>query len=189
MAVRKGYLLVADTLDPESSDLAASVRRWLIIGGYILGGQGTLQTVLMFMNWGSPFYEFVSHRYLRPLYLLATICLLLSPPLLITGCWAFQHHKSWARTILLTYAGSWIAGLFANVVVRIVDMLSRPPSPLGWSWANVVSMVVYPFGYFIYSSVFAAALALCLMRPEIRDYFPESGRGFAPVFKDEGGLS
>jgi hypothetical protein len=174
--------IVTDVTDPGSGELAERLRRWIVVAGYVVGGWGILQAIWIFIAWGLPFItRSFGTWYLTPIYRLAAPLYLASPLLLVVGCWGFQRHRRWARTVLLTYAGTWITGLLGMQGVLFVDTLSG--NFVGLTFMQRFSVAVGSFDLLVYASVYPALLVLCLMRREIRDRFPEFRTGFAPILR------
>jgi hypothetical protein len=183
LAVKGAAPTVADLRAPTSSDLAERLRRWIVIAGYVLGGWAILQTLLILIAWGLPFNRYFPIELLTPIHRLATALYLVSPLPLIAGCWGFQHHKRWARPVLLTYSGMWIGSLFALQGVEFIDTLSGAYGDL--SFRQKFSMALGGFDRLVYASVYPVSLILCLIWPEVRDHFPEFRTGFAPILTRE----
>jgi hypothetical protein len=175
---------MVDVSNDTSSELAGRLRRWIVFAGYVLGGWATLQVVLMFVAWGmEPFHRGFRFEWLTPIHRLSVALWMSAPVLLIAGCWGFQQHRRWARPVLLTYAGMWIAGVFGVHVVQFIDTLSGAFGD--FTFRQAFSMALDGFDLAIYSSVFPVSLVLCLTRPEVRDHFPECRVGFAPILGGE----
>jgi hypothetical protein len=161
----------------------AMLRRWIVVAGYILGGWAILQGALNLMAWGLPFNFSFRIEILIPIHRIAVAAYMVAPLLLIAGCWGFQHHRRWARPVLLTYAVLWIVAVFGVQLVQLIDTLSGAYGDL--NFGQVFSIALGGFDLAVYASVFPVLLALCLLRPEIRDHFPEFRSGFAPIMGDE----
>jgi hypothetical protein len=174
---------VADVSDRTSSELAERLRRWIVVAGYVLGGWAILQAALTIIAWGLPFNRYFRVELLTAIHRLAAALYLVSPLLLVAGCWAFQHHRRWARPVLLTYAGMWIAGVFGVQVVQFIEMLSGAYGDL--TFRQQFGTALGGFDLSVYASVFPVSLVLCLTRPEVRDQFPEFRTGFAPIVSGE----
>jgi hypothetical protein len=117
----------------------------------------------------------------------ATLLYLVSPLILITGCWGFQRHLRWARPLLVTYACAWIAALFGMQVVVAINSLSGTIDQNTFSqsvWQHI-SLVAGSLELPMYGSVYAVFLLWCLSRPELRDQFSQGPRGFTPIVKDD----
>jgi hypothetical protein len=174
---------VANQIERTSSELAEQLRRWIVVGGYLLGGWSLLQSILMFSVWGLPFNRHFLIEILTPIHRLATALWLVAPPLLVIGCWRFQQHRRWARPALLTAAGVWIGGVFGIHVVDFIAFLSAPHR--SFTSGEILSLAAGRLDLAVYSSVFSVSIILCLTRREVRDEFPEFRAGFTPVFKGE----
>jgi hypothetical protein len=174
---------VADASDGTSSDLAERLRRWIVVPGYVLGAWAIFRSAVMLIAWGLPFNRYFRIELLTPVHRLATALFYLSPLLLVAGCWGFQHHRPWARPVLLTYAGMWIAGIFGLQLVEFIETLSGAYGDL--SFRQQLSMALGQFDLSVYSGVFPVSVVLCLARPEVRDHFPEFRSGFAPILSSE----
>ena len=174
---------MADVSDRTSSDLAERLRRWIVVAGYVLGAWGIIQVALTLVAWGLPFNRDFGIEWLTPIQRLATGFWMLAPLLLVAGCWGLGRHRSWARPVLLTYAGMWIAGVFGGQVVQFIDMLSGEYGEL--TFRQLCSMVLAGLDLAVYASVFPVSMVLCLLRPEVRDHFPEFRAGFAPIVGGE----
>jgi hypothetical protein len=168
---------------PASRSLAAELRRWIVIAGYVLGGWAIVQSALNLAAWGLPFNFSYGIGVLEPIDRVAKVLHLLAPLLLVAGCWGFQHHRPWARPVLLTYAGTWVVGLFGVLGVSVVDTMSGSYGDL--TSRQMFTMALNRLDIFVYASVYPVVLVLCLMRPEVRDQFPEFRGGFAPVMDDK----
>jgi hypothetical protein len=167
-----------------SSELAERLRRWMVVAGYILGGWAVLQVALTLVAWGLlPFNRGFRIGLLTPIHRLATAFWMVAPALLVAGCWGFQQHRRWARPVLLTYAGMWIVGVFGAQVVQFIDTLSGAYGD--HTFRQLFSTALGGFDFALYASVFPALLVLCLLRPEVRDHFPEFRPGFAPIVSGE----
>jgi hypothetical protein len=171
--------VVADANDRSSHELAQRLRRWIVVAGYALGGWAILQVALTLVAWGLPFSRGFRIGLLTPIHRLTTALWLLAPLLLVVGSWGLQQHRRWARPVLLTYAGMWIAGVFGAQVVRFIDTLSGAYGDL--TFRQQFSAALGGFDLAVYASVFPVSLVLCLLRPEVRDHFPEYRAGFAPI--------
>src|SRR5687768_7105437 len=111
--MREDSETVAEVLGSTSGDLADRLRRWIVIAGYVLGAWTVFQTTSLLIAFGLPFNRHFRVELLTSIHRVGTLLYLVSPLLLLSGCWGFQHHRRWARPVLLTYAGTWIAGLLA----------------------------------------------------------------------------
>jgi hypothetical protein len=169
-------------------ELVERLRKWIIVGGYALGGWVLFQNVLMVLAWGPSIFS----RHFRfaasvPIQRLAVLLWLASPVLLLVGCWGFQRHRPWARPVLLTYAGAAVAGMFGMQVVHLADILSGAGGEM--SFRQVLSAALGQLDLAVWASVFPAFVYLCLGRPEVRDTFPEFHHGFTPVGRwDDGAV-
>jgi hypothetical protein len=170
---------MTDRSEHPSSELAERLRLWIVLAGYILGGWAILQIALMLMAWGLPFKAGFRFRIMVPIHRLATAMYLVSPFLLVAGCWGFHRHRRWARTVLLTYAGTWVAAVFGMRIVQFIDTLSGTYGDL--SSLAIFSMALSGIDLAVYTSVFPVLMVLCLARPEVRDQFPEFRAGFTPI--------
>src|SRR5687767_14556147 len=115
---------VADEPDAISSDLAEQLRRWIVVAGLALAAWAIVQMILIFVVWEQPFNRGFRIWLLMPIYRLAAMLYLVSPLILVAGCWGFKQHRRWARPVLLTYAGMWIAGVLGLHGVQFIDTLS-----------------------------------------------------------------
>ena len=174
---------MADVIHRTSSELAERLRRWIVIAGYVLGGWAILQVALTLIAWGLPFNHYFRIEWLTPIHRLATALWMVAPLLLVAGCWGFQQHRRWARPVLLTYAGMWIVGVFGAQGVQFIDTLSGAYGDL--PFRQLFSMALGGLDLAVYASVFPVSVVLCLMRPEVRDHFPEFRTGFAPIVGSE----
>jgi len=174
---------VADTSDHTSSKLAERIRRWIVGAGYILGGWAILQSALLLLTWGLPFNRYFRIEVLTPIHRLATASWLVAPLVLVAGCWGLQQHRRWARPVLLTYAVMWVAGMFGAQAVQFIDSVSGAHGDL--TFRQLLTMALSGFDLAVYASVFPVLLVLCLLRPEVRDHFPEFRSGFAPIINGE----
>jgi hypothetical protein len=178
-------LSVADMSDRTSSELAERLRRWIVVAGYLLGGWAILQAALNLVAWGLPFNRGFRIGFLTLIHRLATALWMVAPLLLVAGCWGFQQHRSWARPVLLTYAGMWIAGVFGAQVVQFIDTLSGAYGDV--TFRQLFSMALSGLDLAVYASVFPVSLVLCLLRPDVRDQFPEFRMGFGPIVGGKSG--
>lgn len=168
----------------QSTELAERIRRWIIVAGYVLGAWAILQSALLLISDGLPFNIIFRPYLLIPIHRLAVILWLVSPLLLVIGCWGFQHHQRWAKSILLTYAGTWIAGVFLIQCVQFIDSIAGGYGDV--TAGRHFRFALGLFDLFVYSSVYPVLLILCLTRPGIRDNFAEFRPGFTPVIDESG---
>jgi hypothetical protein len=160
--------------------LADRIRRWIVIGGCILGGWALLQNAFMLLAWGPSIYA----RYFRfgilvPIHRLSVMVWFAAPLLLLIGCWGFHRHRPWARPVLLAYAATWFVGLLGVQSVQFIDILSGQRGDL--SFRQILNVAVSHFDLLLYATVFPAFVFLSLRRPEVRDTFPEFRPGFTPI--------
>lgn len=175
---------MADMLGPTSGDLADRLRRWIVVAGYVLGGWAILQAAAILIAWGLPFNRHFRSEWLTQIHRVGMALYLVSPLVLVSGCWGFQHHRRWARPVLLTYAGMWIAGLLAMQGVHFLETLSGAYSD--FTFRQHFSLALGNFDLLLYASVYPVSLILCLTRPEVRDQFAEFRTGFAPILDADG---
>jgi hypothetical protein len=168
-----------DGSETRSSDLAERLRLWIVLGGYILGGWAIIQFALSLIAWGPPFQRFFRIEILTPIHWLSSAMLLVSPLLLLAGCWGFQRHRRWARPVLFTYAGMWVAGLLGVKIAQFVNMLDGAYGDM--SSTALFSSALGTLDLAVYASVFPIFVVLCLTHPAVRDQFPEFRAGFAPI--------
>lgn len=163
-----------------SGELAERLRRWIVVGGYILGGWALLQSAFMLLVWGPDLYN-RGFRYMIfvPIHRLSVMLWLASPLLLLVGCWGFQRHRPWARPVLLSYAGAAVVGMLGIQAVHFTDILSGSYGDR--TFRQVLSAAVSQFDLVVWASVFPAFVYLSLGRPEVRDTFPEFRPGFTPL--------
>jgi hypothetical protein len=163
-----------------TDELAGRLRRWIVVGGCILGGWAILQNAFMLLAWGPTiFARYFPYRVLVPVHRLSVMLWLAAPMILLAGCWGFHRHRPWARPVLLTYAAAAVAGLIGTQAVHFIDILTG--GHRGLTYRQALSSAVSQLDLVIYASVFPAFVLLSLGRPEVRDTFPEFRPGFAPV--------
>jgi hypothetical protein len=172
-----------DSSGRASSDLAGQLRCWLVFAGYILGGWAILNEISLFAAWGLPFNRPFRFVILNAIYRLASWLYFVSPVVLLAGCWGFQQHRRWARPVLLTYAGMWIAGVLGLHLVMFVKMLSGAYGDT--TLRQRLGSSISALDIAVYASVFPVSLVLCLARREMRDHFPEFRTGFSPILGGE----
>ena len=169
-----------------SDGLADHLRRWIIVGGLVLGGWGLVENLLMLAAWGPAVYE----RHFRfaalvPLHRLSVAMWYVAPPLLLVGCWAFYRHRPWARPVLLAYAAVAVGGLLGVQVAHFADVLSGARGDL--TFRQVLSGAVGQLDLLVFGSVFPAFVFLSLRRPEVGDTFAAGRGGFVLTPREPGG--
>lgn len=171
-------------LPAPSTELAERLRRWIVVGGFILGGWVLLQNGLMLLAWGElTFSRWFQFRILVPVHRLSIMLWLASPLLLLVGCWGFQRHRQWARPVLLCYAGAAVVGMLGTQTVHFIDILSGSYGEQ--SFRQLLSAALSQFDLLVWASVFPAFVYVSLGRPEVRDTFPEFRPGFTPVHRND----
>lgn len=167
-----------------SSELAEQLRRWIVVGGYALGGWVLLQNTLLLLAWGPVIFT-RDFRFMvfMPIHRLAVMLWLASPLLLLMGCWGFQRRRRWARPVLLAYAGAACAGLCATQALHFADIVSGSGASGDLTYPQVFVTALGQFDLLIWGSVFPAFVYFSLGRPEVMAAFPESRRGFSPILR------
>ena len=179
---------MTDSLHPRNapSEIAGHLRRWIIVGGLLLGGWGLFENLLMLAAWGPAVYaRHFRFAALVPLHRLAVAMWLAAPPLLLVGCWAFHRHRPWARPALLAYVAVSVGGLLGVQVAHFADVLSGARGDL--AFRQVLSGAVGQLDLLVFGSVFPAFVFLSLRRPEVIDTFAADRGGFPPLTAREPG--
>jgi hypothetical protein len=130
-----------------------------------------------------PFHRIFALPVITDLHRFATVGVLIAPALLVAGSWGFQHHRTWGRPLMLTYAWLFGLSLFVARSIQLADELFDSPDVHTRAQA-----VAFGFGTLdlpVYASVYAVVLILVLNRPELRDTFTEPGGGFSPIFREK----
>lgn len=161
------------------------LRRLIVIGGYAMGACWLLEALLRSLT---GLIEL--HRVRIPLprlvfALWAEFALLAASGLLLSGTWAFQKHRRWGRPVLFASAGLMIATVVASHAIFLFDqvmMVTYSPDVVGLRKAAIITGGI---SLAICQSLFPVILVLCLRRPELTDSFPDSHRGFPPLFDSE----
>jgi hypothetical protein len=137
---------------------------WVTIGGLALGTFGTFHSVTSLSFGVSPSERgFISAR-LQAVHHLALVTIVASQVLQLIGSAALWRRRLLGRTLLLTYASVYLAGLILVQTMRAIDTASY----IGPATAGQRAMVALSEMHLvIYGSVFPLFLAVVLTRPWI----------------------
>jgi MprA protease rhombosortase-interaction domain-containing protein len=100
--------------------------------------------------------------------------------LLVAGAWGFQRRRRWGRPFLIAHAVLTIVTVASMHVVSLIQYL-----PVLNGLPTKLATLTGEINLAMCECLFAIFLLLCLRRPELRDAFSHSGRGFAPLFAPE----
>jgi hypothetical protein len=171
-----------DERTSEPRPLVNYLRTCIVVFGYVLGGWSILEFILVFAVRGLPFVRSSPIPALGSMNLVAMALWIISPLLLVIGCWGLQHHRRWARTVLLTYSALWVAGVIGTRAIVLLDTRFWLSSG---SILRRLSVAVGTLDSTIYGSAFPVLVILFLMRPEMRVNSLDLQSGFTPVLKQE----
>jgi hypothetical protein len=172
----------ADDERTSARPLVNYLRACIVVFGYVLGGWSILEFILVFAVLGLPFVRSSPIPALGSMNLVAMALGIISPLLLVVGCWGLQHHRRWARTVLLTYSALLLAGMIGTRIIVFLDMRFWVQSG---SILRRLAVAAGTLDSTIYGSVFPVLVILFLMRPEMKANYPDIQSGFTPVLKHE----
>jgi hypothetical protein len=142
---------------------AQRLLMWVTIGGLALGTFGTFHSVTSLAFAAPSERGFISAR-LQAVHQLALVTVVASQVLQLIGSVALWRRRLLGRTLLLTYASVYLAGLILVQAMRAIDAASLV-APASTSQRAMVALG--EMHLVIYGSIFPIFLAIILTRPWI----------------------
>ena len=142
--------------------MAHRLLTWVTIGGLALGTYGTFHAVTSLVFGASPADRAFTSARLEAVHRLAVVAVLASQVLQMIGSAALWRRRLLGRTLLLTYAAVYLAGLILLEAMRAIDTAATM-SP--GTAAQHALLVVGQMHLLVYGSVFPMFLVLVLTRP------------------------
>jgi hypothetical protein len=159
------------------------LRLVIIKVGYALAGWALVRNLIILCAWGSLFDRSFTSEIFAIIHHGSWMLCLIAPFVLFAGCWGFQRHLPWARSVLLTYSWMWMVGALGLQIAEISEDFSAWRS--GLSYWQVLSFAILQMDQWVGTSLFPFLLILYFNQRELKDEFPHLGRGFAVLPKHE----